>query len=214
MDFVAKRRRLVECLVSEGYLRSRRVIDAMLGVPRELFVPEDARAGAYADCPMPIGFGQTISAPHMVALMTELLGLEDDSVVLEVGSGSGYQAAVIAAAAPDGFVYSVERIESLADFARDNLASCKIRNVEVVSGDGTLGYVRKAPYGRIIVTAAAPGVPESLLGQLSDGGRLLIPVGDRFLQDLVEVRNEGGKFVEKHHGGCVFVPLIGEEGWK
>ena len=214
MDYLSERKRLVDALVCEGYLKTQKVVDAMLKVPRELFVPEEIRESAYADCPLPIGGGQTISAPHMVAIMTEKLQLEVDSIVLEVGSGSGYQAAVIAEIAKNGFVYTIERVPSLVGYAKNNLSCCGLRNVEVIPSDGTLGFKEKAPYDRIIVTAAAPRIPKALVEQLKDDGLLLIPVGDRFLQNLIEVRKEKGKIVERNHGGCVFVPLIGLDGWK
>ncbi|MBM3309174.1 MAG: protein-L-isoaspartate(D-aspartate) O-methyltransferase [Candidatus Altiarchaeales archaeon] len=213
MDYVSERKRLVDNLVSEGYLETQSVIDAMLKIPRERFVPEAMRNSAYADCPLPIGEGQTISAPHMVAIMTEKLQLGENHVVLEVGSGSGYQAAVLAEIAKHGFIYTIERVPTLVEYARNNLRFCGIRNVEIVPSDGTLGYSKKAPYDRIIVTAAAPKIPKALVSQLKEDGLLLIPVGNRFLQTLVEVRKEKGKVFEKNHGGCVFVPLIGEDGW-
>lgn len=214
MDSKSQRRRLVEGLVSQGYLKTKAVIDAMLIVPREIFVPEDLKASAYADTPLPIGHGQTISAPHMVAIMTEKLQLRVDSIVLEIGAGSGYQATVLAGIAKEGFIYTVERIPSLVEIARRNLGLCGVENVEVIASDGTLGYKEKSPYDRIIVTAAAPKIPKALVKQLKDGGLLLIPVGDRFLQTLIEVRKEEDRVVEKSHGGCVFVPLVGEDGWR
>ena len=213
MDYSSERKALVSSLVDEGYLKSKNVIDAMLNVPRELFVPESLMMSAYDDCPLPIGDGQTISAPHMVALMTESLKVEEDSVILEVGAGSGYQAAVLAFLARTGFIYSLERVPSLVEFARKNLASCGVKNVEVIHSDGTLGYERHALYNRIIVTAAAPRVPKALIAQLKDGGLMLVPVGNRFLQNLVEVRKNGDEIKETSHGGCVFVPLIGHDGW-
>lgn len=214
MDYPIQRRKLVDDLVSEGYLNTSSVIEAMMSVPRELFVPDYMKMSAYDDTPLPIGNGQTISAPHMVAIMTEKLGLSEDSLVLEVGSGSGYQAAVIALVARKGFVYTVERIPNLVELARRNLSACGIRNVEIMQGDGSIGYPEKSPYDRIIVTAAAPRIPKALVEQLKDGGVMLIPVGNRFLQNLIEVRKEGNRTVEVNHGGCVFVPLIGEEGWR
>jgi protein-L-isoaspartate(D-aspartate) O-methyltransferase len=213
MDYVTSRKRLVDRLVSEGYLNTKSVIEAMLSVPRELFVPEAAKESAYDDCALPIGERQTISAPHMVAMMTERLRLSVDSLVLEVGSGSGYQAAILACIANKGFIYTLERIPKLAEYARNNLSRCGVKNVEVIEADGTTGYAEKSPYDCIIVTAAAPKIPKALVKQLKDGGLLLIPVGNRFLQSLVEVRKEGDKTVEVNHGGCVFVPLIGADGW-
>lgn len=214
MDYDSERRRLIDNLISEGYLNTDKVIDAMLAIPREKFVPEGLKMRAYADCPLPIGEGQTISAPHMVAIMTERLQLGEDHVVLEIGSGSGYQAAILAIIAKKGFVYTIERVPRLVEFARNNIDSCGIKNVEVIPSDGTLGYSKKSPYDRVIVTAAAPKVPKALVEQLKDDGLMLIPVGNRFIQNLIEIRKEENEVVEKNHGGCVFVPLIGEDGWR
>jgi protein-L-isoaspartate(D-aspartate) O-methyltransferase len=207
------RRILIQDLSSRGYLRTQSVIDAFMKVPREFFVPDKEVASAYDDRPLPIGLGQTISAPHMVAIMTELLDVEAGSKILEVGCGSGYQAAILAEMVENGFVYSVERIPELVEMAKRNLGKCGYRNVEVLLGDGTLGYPEKAPYDRIIVTAAAPRVPMKLVEQLGEGGIMLVPAGQRYSQDLIMVRKESGKVVIENHGGCVFVPLIGEDGW-
>lgn len=207
------KRSLIQSLRSSGYLRTPSVVDAFMKVPRECFVPEEQRGFAYDDRPLPIGFGQTISAPHMVAIMTELLDVREDSKVLEVGCGSGYQAAVLAELAKRGFVYSVERVPELVEMARRNLGKCGYGNVEVVLGDGTLGYTEEAPYDRIIVTAGAPRVPARLVEQLGEGGIMLVPAGQRYVQDLIMVRKAGGRIVTEDHGGCVFVPLIGEDGW-
>jgi len=205
---------LLDGLVSEGYLRSQIVIDAMRRVPREAYIPDDIKGRAYYDCPQPIGYGQTISAPHMVAIMTEHLDVKPDSHILEIGTGSGYQAAVLAELAGEGDVISVERVPQLAEWARIVLKRLGYDNVHVVVGDGTLGYSEDAPYDRIIVTAAAPHVPAKLVGQLRAGGRLLVPVGGRWSQRLIVVsKDEAGRLQETDHGGCVFVPLIGEDGW-
>jgi len=209
-----ERDRFIDRLVSNGYLKSERVIKAFGSVPRHLFVPEEIRDVAYDDCPQPIGFNQTISAPHMVAIMTELLDVRPDSGILEVGTGSGYQAAILAELAPQGLVVSLERVPELADRAGRTLRELGYGNVRVVEGDGTLGFRECAPYDRILVTAAAPAVPKSLVGQLAAGGRLLVPVGGRWSQTLLEVDRDGrGRVSERSHGGCVFVPLIGREGW-
>jgi len=215
MDYYTlERKKLIDRLVDEGYLETPIVIDAMMKVSRENFLPEGMKDYAYVDSPQPIGQGQTISAPHMVAIMTEKLQLGVDDVVLEIGSGSGYQAAVLATIAKKGFIYTIERIPNLVESARKNIASCGIKNVEVIPSDGTLGYALKAPYDRIIVTAAAPRIPKALVEQLKDPGLMLIPVGNRFIQDLIEVKKGNGKTTERNHGGCVFVPLIGEDGWR
>lgn len=206
---------MVERLVSYGYLRSRRVIEAMLRVPRHEFVPEDKKKYAYSDEPLPIGEGQTISAPHMIAIMCEALEIARDHRILEVGAGSGYHACVVSVIADRGEVYSVERHERLADLARRNIsrAGCCGR-VTIVVGDGTLGYREKAPYDRIYVTAGAPSVPPPLLEQLKVGGKLLIPVGSKLGQELKRITRVGEEeYREENLGGCVFVPLVGRYGW-
>jgi len=193
---------------------SDRVIEAMARVPRELFLPEQLRSRAYEDSPQPIGWGQTISAPHMVAIMCDLLDLEDGMTVLEVGGGSGYHAAVMAdLVGPSGVVYSMERIPELVAAARENLKKARIFNVMMVEGDGSLGLPEHAPYDRISVAATAPSVPEPLKQQLkSPGGRMIIPVGTGY-QELVLVTRKNG-FSTVEHMGVIFVPLIGEHGFK
>jgi protein-L-isoaspartate(D-aspartate) O-methyltransferase len=220
-SFEVQRKRLIEALISAGYLKNSKVIRALLSVPRELFVPEELREYAYVDSPLPIGYKQTISAVHMVAIMTEELDPEPGDIVLEIGTGSGYQAAVLAeiVARQDpmhrGHVYTIERIPELAEFAKRNLAKAGyIDHVTVLVGDGTLGYPEKAPFNKIIVTAAAPTVPPPLIEQLAENGRLVIPVGDLYMQRLLIVERRGGKLYKKWGIECVFVPLIGEYGWK
>jgi protein-L-isoaspartate(D-aspartate) O-methyltransferase len=214
MSWDDERAALVGALMRRGILRTPRVIDAFLAVPRHLFLPEPIRGEAYVDSPQPIGSGQTISAPHMVAIMTELLDVKAHSRVLEVGTGSGYQAAIISHLAPKGFIVSVERHEALAAHAAGLLRRLGYVNVDVVVGDGTIGHPAGAPYERIIVTAAAPRVPKALIEQLGCGGRMLIPVGGRWSQTLLEVVKDGaGNVSESRRGGCVFVPLIGGDGW-
>ncbi len=224
MDFEELRRRLVEKLKREGYIVSRDVERAMLRVPRELFVPEELRHLAYEDTPLPIGYGQTISAPHMVALMTELAELRPGMKVLEVGTGSGYHAAVIAeVVAPSdmprdrwGHVYTVERIPELAERARRNLERAGYADrVTVIVGDGSKGYPPAAPYDRIIVTAAAPDIPPPLVEQLKPGGKMVIPIGDRYMQYLYVVeKRPDGSIKARPVTPCLFVPLIGEYGWR
>ena len=216
------RRRLVEKLEREGIIRSEKVKRAMLKVPRELFVPEHLCDLAYEDTPLPIGHGQTISAPHMVALMLEEAELDEGMKVLEVGTGSGYNAALIAEiVAPrgsrkPGHVYTIERIPELAKRAEENLRRAGyIDRVTVIVGDGSKGYPPAAPYDRIIVTAAAPDIPRPLIEQLKPGGILVIPVGDRYSQILYKViKLPNGMIEKKKVTPCVFVPLIGEYGWK
>lgn len=217
------RKMLVDELRLEGYIRSEKVYKAMLRVPRELFVPPDYRDLAYDDRPLPIGHGQTISAPSIVAFMTELLDLDVGMKVLEVGTGSGYQAAVLAeVVAPSdverqywGHVYSIERIEALADLARRNLEKAGYSDrVTVIVGDGSKGYSEEAPYDRIMVTAAAPKIPEPLINQLKPGGRLVIPVGGVWDQTLYLVEKTiDGRVEKKPTLPVLFVPLIGDYAW-
>jgi len=201
----------------EQQLKSRGIIDthvleAMRRVPRHLFVPEPQRARAYDDMPLPVGQGQTISQPYMVAWMTELLGLKGDEVVLEIGTGTGYQSAVLGVLAKQ--VYTMERIPSLAEAARKRLTEFGFKNIEVVVGDGTEGLPEHAPYEGIMVTAGAPQVPQVLVEQLADGGRLVIPVGTTSMQMLTVVEKRGGEVVTREQGSCVFVPLVGKYGWR
>jgi len=209
--------RLVENLEREGIIKSEKVKRAFLRVPRYKFVPERYREYAHIDEPLPIPAGQTISAPHMVAIMLELAELEEGMNVLEVGTGSGWNAALIYELVKRD-VYTIERIPELAEFARRNLERAGYKGkVHVILGDGTKGFPPKAPYDRIIVTAGAPKVPEPLIEQLKVGGKILIPVGSYHLwQELLEVIkiSEDNKVKIKNHGGVAFVPLIGEYGWR
>jgi protein-L-isoaspartate(D-aspartate) O-methyltransferase len=192
---------------------SERVVEAMARTPRELFVPDHLRAEAYYDHPLHIGWGQTISAPHMVAIMCEVLDLKEGMKVLEVGGGSGYHAAVMAElVGPDGHVYAVERIAELAREAMKNLSSAGYSNVTVIVGDGSCGLPEYAPYDRISVACAAPDVPEPLKEQLKKGGKLVVPVGSQY-QELLLVTKKNG-FEIKRCGGVIFVPLIGSYGFK
>ncbi|UCE81439.1 MAG: protein-L-isoaspartate O-methyltransferase [Methanobacteriota archaeon] len=206
---------LVDRLVRRGYIVSSVVEEAMRRVPREEFVPERLRSEAYVDTPLPIGTGQTISAPHMVAIMVEKLDLKSGQKVLEVGAGSGYHAAVVAeAVSPDGHVYTIERIEPLARFAEGNLRRTGYKDtVTVIIGDGSKGLAEHAPFDRIFVACSAPDVPAPLLEQLADGGKMLVPVGSRAYQDLICVERRGHQLLKENYGGCVFVPLIGEFGY-
>jgi protein-L-isoaspartate(D-aspartate) O-methyltransferase len=209
-----RRDRLIDNLRRRGYINSPLVEKAMRRVPREEFLTEDLRDEAYIDSPLPIGEGQTISAPHMVAIMAEQLDLSPGMKVLEIGSGSGYHAAVCAEiVAPDGHIYTVERISTLAAFAENNLKKTGYAGlVTVVFGDGTNGLREHAPYDRIFVAAGAPDVPRPLTEQLADGGKMLIPIGGKVYQDLIRVVRKGNKVTKENLGGCVFVPLIGEHG--
>ncbi len=211
LDFAALRAEMVERQIRARGLRHPRVLAAMLEVPRHLFVPPEYRAAAYEDRPLPIGEGQTISQPYMVAAMTAALDPSPDDRVLEVGTGSGYQAAVLARLARE--VITIERHQTLAERAARLLQELGYANVRVVVGDGSLGYPEGQPYAGILVTAAAPAVPETLRAQLAEGGRLVIPVGGPGFQELVvETRRRTG-FVREVREGCVFVPLIGAHGY-
>lgn len=211
--FERERRNLVNSLKLQGIIKSKEVEKAFLKVPRHLFVPENLLDSAYVDSPLPIGFGQTISAPHMVAIMLELLELRIGQKVLEVGAGSGWNACLIAEIIGNkGKVFTIERIEGVADFARKNIERAGYRNVEVIVGDGTLGYEKEKPYDRIIVTAASPIVPEPLIAQLNKNGILLAPVGSRYCQELLKVF-KGKEIKITKHGYCMFVPLIGKYGF-
>jgi len=214
--FEQERDRLIDSLRGRGYLSSAEVISAMRRVPREDFLPDNMREDAYVDTPLPIGEGQTISAPHMVAIMVENLDLGPGLKVLEIGTGSGYHAAVCAeVVSPGGHVYTVERISSLARTAEANLKKAGYSEaVTVVFGDGTNGLMEYAPYDRIFVAAAAPSIPEPLVDQLVDGGKMLVPVGGRLYQDLIRVVRRGRDVRKENLGGCVFVPLIGEHGYR
>jgi protein-L-isoaspartate(D-aspartate) O-methyltransferase len=206
------RRSMVELQIASRGVRDDRVLSAMRSVPRHLFVPPTYRDASYNDCPLPIGRGQTISQPYIVAVMTELLQIRPGDRVLEIGGGSGYQAAILGTLARD--VISIERIPDVAEMAKENLSGAGITNVTIVIGDGTLGYPAKAPYDAILITAAAPDVPPPLIGQLAEGGRLVAPVGSRDLQELVRCTKKEGKVTREYFGGVVFVPLLGEYGWQ
>lgn len=196
----------------EGFAHPR-VISAMSRVPREMFLPEPLQSRAYDDTPLPIGRGQTISAPHMVAIMCTILDLQPGMNVLEVGGGSGYHAAVMGElVSPGGHVYSVERLAELAEAARSNLARAGSVNVTVIHSDGSLGLPEHAPYDRISVAATAPSIPEPLKQQLKAGGRMVIPVGEDY-QELYLVTRKNGFSVERKMG-VIFVPLIGKEGFR
>ena len=212
VEFAEARARMVAEQLEARGVRDRGVLQAMGRVPREAFVAPSDQWRAYADQALPIGEGQTISQPYMVAAMTAALAINTAGRVLEIGTGSGYQAAILAELA--GEVISIERHAALAETARQRLAALGYANVTVIVGDGSIGGAPGAPYDGILVAAAAPRVPEALKRQLSDGGRLVIPVGSPGQQDLVVIRRDpGGQFFESTRDPCVFVPLIGQEGW-
>lgn len=192
-------------------IRSSRVLEAMERVPRHLFVPDELVARSYNDEPLAIGERQTISQPYMVAAMTEALELEGPERVLEVGAGSGYQAAILAELARE--VITIEARASLADAARERLAALGYGNIRVEIGDGTLGWPEAAPFDAILVAAAAPQVPSPLIDQLAEGGRMIIPVGKSDRQMLMRIRKSGGRIVEEELFACQFVLLQGQYGW-
>jgi len=211
MNYEELRKDMVEYQLIRRGIKDRKVIEAFLKVPREEFVPEEMKKNAYEDGPLPIGEGQTISQPYIVALMTEALQLSGKEKVLEVGTGSGYQAAILAEIGCE--VFSIERIPTLAERAKKTLEKLGY-SVKIKVGDGTTGWEEFAPYDRIIVTAAGPRIPPSLIKQLSENGKLIMPVGDLFSQDLILITKKRGKIVEENLGGCQFVPLKGKEGWE
>jgi protein-L-isoaspartate(D-aspartate) O-methyltransferase len=193
-------------------IRDKMILKAFTDVPRHKFVEDYLKYKAYDDYPLSIGFGQTISQPYMVAIMTEALMLKPESKVLEIGTGSGYQAAILSKLA--NFVYSIERLAPLASRARKTLDQLGIFNVHIIIGDGSKGYAKEAPFDRIIVTAGAPCTPEALIEQLTPEGMLVIPVGDQYLQDLKRITRKKNGIKTESLGGCRFVKLIGENGWK
>lgn len=215
MSYEQDRFKLVERLKRRGYIESERIEEAMNKVPRHLFVPENVRSRAYVDSPQSIGQGQTISAPHMVAMMVENLGLKEGHKVLEVGGGRGYHAAVIAEIVGEGGkVITVELLKSLADDAERALGKAGYDNVDVIRGDGSTGYQPEAPYDRISVACGAPDIPTPLVNQLKVGGKILIPVGGSFYQNLIlAVKTDKEKIKKKDLGGVLFVPLKGEYGY-
>lgn len=209
--FEHARREMVARQIRDRGIRSERVLAAMESVPRHLFVPAENVFAAYADEPLPIGEGQTISQPFMVAAMAEALSLEGGERVLEIGGGSGYQAAVLSLLARE--VTAIEAQPVLADSARERLERLGYRNVRVERGDGSLGWPQAAPYDAILVTAGAPAVPPPLLEQLAEGGRLAIPVGPSEHQDLLRIVKTAGQISQGSICPCRFVPLVGRYGW-
>jgi protein-L-isoaspartate(D-aspartate) O-methyltransferase len=203
---------MVEEQLKARGISDQKVLAAMESVPRELFVPEEYRGSAYKDGPLPIGDGQTISQPYMVALMTQCLALTGNERVLEIGTGSGYQMAVLLGITPR--VYSIERLPGLAQQARANLTSLGQGMLHIRVGDGTCGWPDEAPFDGIIVTAGAQEIPAALREQLAEGGRLVIPVGPRYSQTLYRITRRGNRYSEEEFTTCVFVPLIGQYGWK
>ena len=210
MDFAAARARLIENLKAE--IKDERVLAAMARVPRELFVPAEAQLLAYEDRPLPIGLEQTISQPFIVALMTRALELTGQERVLEIGTGSGYQTAILAELAR--LVISVERLSALAEAAKKILDGLGYTNIVMHLSKNTLGWPDDAPYDAIITTAGAPRIPTALLAQLAIGGRMVIPVGSRYMQELYKITRQKDKNIIQNLGGCTFVSLIGQDAWE
>ncbi len=212
IDFKSLQEEMVTQQIMRRGVVTPRVIEAFRKVPRHLFVPEQFQSHSYNDHPLPIGEGQTISQPYIVALMTNLLDLSGEDKVLEIGTGSGYQAAILAELGKE--VYTTERHKLLAERAEKIFKELNYQNVKVIVGDGTKGWKEFSPYQKIIVTASAPDVPQPLFIQLDEMGKLVIPIGGRWSQDLVLIEKRKGKMIRKSVCGCVFVPLIGEYGYK
>ena len=206
------RREMVEAQLIPRGIKDEKVLSAFRKVPRHEFVPENIRYSAYDDCALPIGEGQTISQPYMVAIMTEFLKLKGHEKVLEIGTGSGYQAAILAELCNQ--VYTIERMEDLSRRAEKIIKELDYTNIEFFTGDGTEGHEEASPYDGILVTAGCPEIPSPLVDQLAEGGRLVLPLGDRYLQTLTLVTKEKGKIKVEGSIGCVFVPLVGKYGWK
>ncbi len=210
--FAEERRLMVETQIRKRGVTDEHVLQAMVTVPRHEFVQAFCINEAYADEPLPIGHGQTISQPYIVAAMVALLGLAGSENVLEIGTGCGYQAAVVSLLARE--VHSVEILPDLAQSAAERLLRLGYANVHVRSGDGTLGWPESSPFDAILIAAAAPSVPEPLLQQLAEGGRLIAPVGEEDKQELQLITKREGKFLVKQGGPCRFVPLTGQHGWR
>lgn len=211
-DYAAAAREMVQKQLVSRRITDRRVLAAMEEVPRHLFVDKSLRDEAYDDTPLPIGQGQTISQPYMVAVMTQLLELKGDERVLEIGTGSGYQAAILTRLCQ--WVYTVEALEKLSQRARQTIALCGYSNITFLVSDGSRGWPDESPFDGIIVTAGAPDIPRPLMDQLREGGVLVIPVGDRWSQTLKRVTKTARGFDVENHTGCRFVDLIGEHGWR
>lgn len=210
-DDVAVRQAMVRDQLERRNITDVRVLQAMRDIPRHLFVPPAWRSEAYSDRPLPIGESQTISQPYMVAVMLQQLALQGDERVLEIGTGSGYQTAVLSRLVTQ--VYSIEYFPALADSARQVLQRLRVTNVRIMVGDGGLGWQQHAPYQGIIVAAAAPQPPPSLLAQLAEGGHLVIPVGSTARQELVVMTKKATEYRKQRGVSCRFVPLLGQEGW-
>jgi len=210
-DFALQRNAMVDNQLIARKISDPRVIKAMRTVPRHAFVPEVLQSSAYEDRPLDIGHGQTISQPYIVAFMTQLLTLQPTDRVLEIGTGSGYQASVLASLSH--YVVSIERIEAIGLAAAQRLKALGCENVEIHISDGTLGWPDAAPYDAIIVTAGGPALPRALVDQLAEGGRLVCPIGPREMQRLIRIQRDENGYRREESIACVFVPLIGDQGW-
>jgi protein-L-isoaspartate(D-aspartate) O-methyltransferase len=210
-DYRLARERMVKTQLIPRGISNQRVLEAMAKVHRHLFVEEGLIGEAYNDHPLPIGHKQTISQPYIVALMTEALELAGTEKTLEIGTGSGYQTAILAELSKA--VYTVERVEPLLVKSKELLRELGYTNIQFKVADGTIGWKEFAPYDAVMVTAGAPRMPQPLLDQLADGGRMVIPIGNRLSQDLIRVKRDKNRFLEKDLGGCRFVDLIGNHGW-
>lgn len=208
-----EKNRLLANLQKEGYLTSERIKAAMKCIPRELFVPDKYRDMAYLDTPLDIGYGQTISAPHMIAIILDALNLEDNSKVLEIGTGTGYHAALTATIANLGTIFTVERIPQLAMQAKKNFSTLKLSNIIVTIDDGSMGLPRYSPFTRIYATCMAPKIPDALIEQLADKGRMVIPIGGTYCT-LVSIEKHGSNISKKSLCRCSFVPMIGKGGYR
>lgn len=210
-DLAQKRFDMVEKQIKARGIKNPLVLEALKKVPRHKCIPPSLLEAAYEDTPLPISHGQTISQPYIVAVMVEAAEIKPGDVVLEIGTGSGYAAAVVAEIAKQ--VYTVERVELLGIEAIERFKKLGYNNIEVKIGDGTLGWPEKGPFDAIIVTAGAPVIPSSLTKQLKEGGRLIIPVGDAIMQHLLRIRKKNGRLIQEILDAVRFVPLIGKEGW-
>ena len=215
MKFEDQRKIMTERQIKGRGIYATSLLNAFSKVPRDLFVPEEMRRFAYQDAPLSIGKGQTISQPYIIALMLDLLRIQPKDKVLEIGTGSGYQTALLAEVADE--VFTVERISDLLDEARVILDGLGYKNIYYHIGDGTKGWEEASPprdsFDKIVVSAAAPSIPSSLINQLADNGRLVIPTGSKMWQELMLVTKHGDRIEKKKYGNCTFVPLIGTEGW-
>ena len=212
LDYRMAREKMVKTHLIPRGINNPGVLEAMGKIPRDRFVEEALIGEVYNDHPLPIGHKQTISQPYMVALMTQALDLTGQEKTLEIGTGSGYQTAILAELSSK--VYTIERIRPLLVSARNTLAELGFNNILFKAFDGTLGWKEHQPYDAVIVTAGAPKIPQPLLNQLAEGGRLVIPVGNKFSQELIRITKNKGTFVQEDLGGCRFVNLVGSHGWK